>query len=46
MRAVWTLLLDSYRLLRARVLFWIALAISLLVGLIYLRSEERRVGKD
>lgn len=36
MRAVWTLLLDSYRLLRARVLFWIALGISLLMGLIYL----------
>ncbi|NNC88788.1 MAG: ABC transporter permease subunit [Akkermansiaceae bacterium] len=36
MRAVWTLLVDSYRLLRARILFWIALGISLLVGVVYL----------
>lgn len=36
MRAVATLLLDSLRLLRARALFWVTLAISTMVGVIYL----------
>ena len=36
MRAVMTLLLDSVRVMRARVLFWVVLGISALVGLIYL----------
>ena len=36
MIAITTLLLDSYRLLKARALFWITLGISGLVGLLYL----------
>ncbi len=36
MTAIVTLLIDSYRLLKARVLFWITLGISGLVGLVYL----------
>lgn len=36
MRAILTLLIDSYRLLKARVLFWVTLGISGLVGLLYL----------
>lgn len=36
MIAIITLLLDSYRLLKARALFWITLGISGLVGLLYL----------
>ena len=36
MRAVATLLLDSVRVMRARVLFWVVLGISALVGLVYL----------
>ncbi len=36
MSAITTLLLDSYRLLKARVLFWVTLCISGLVGLLYL----------
>lgn len=36
MTEIYTILLDSYRLLKARVLFWITLGISGLVGLLYL----------
>jgi len=36
MRAFLAVLMDSFRLLRARALFWIALGISVLVGLLYL----------
>lgn len=36
MRAIGTLLLDSLRVMRARVLFWVVLGISALVGLVYL----------
>lgn len=36
MRVFWTLLIDSLRLLRARALFWITLAISALAAVIYL----------
>ena len=36
MIAIATLLLDSYRLLKARALFWITLSISGLVGFLYL----------
>lgn len=36
MRAFTTVLLDSFRLLKARALFWIALGISAFVALIYL----------
>jgi ABC-type transport system involved in multi-copper enzyme maturation permease subunit len=35
-RVFWTLLIDSLRLLRARALFWITLAISALAAVIYL----------
>ena len=36
MTAITTLLVDSYRLLKARVLFWITLGISALVAVMYL----------
>lgn len=36
MTAIATLLIDSYRLLKARALFWITLGISGMVGLLYL----------
>ena len=36
MIAIKTLLIDSYRLLKARVLFWITLGISVFVGFLYL----------
>lgn len=36
MTAILTLLLDSVRVMRARVLFWVVLGISALVGVVYL----------
>ena len=36
MTAIATLLIDSYRLLKARVLFWITLGISAFVAVMYL----------
>ena len=35
MRVLWVLLLDSFRMLRARRLFWVVLVLSGLIGLIY-----------
>ena len=36
MTAIATILLDSLRLLKARVLFWVTLGISVFVGILYL----------
>lgn len=44
MRAIATLLIDSYRLLKARVLFWVTLGISVFVGLIYLSIGFHETG--
>jgi len=35
MRQIWTIFLDSYRLLTAKKLFWVALGFSILIALIY-----------
>ncbi len=35
MRVLWVLLLDSFRMLRARRLFWVVLVLSGLIGMVY-----------
>ena len=36
MKPYWTILLDSFRMLKARAIFWVTMGISILVALIYL----------
>lgn len=36
MKPYWTILLDSFRMLKARAIFWVTMGISILVALLYL----------
>ncbi len=44
MKTLWVILLDSYRMMNARKLFWVCIAMSLMVGLGYASVEFDETG--